>query len=323
VSLATPEKLANPGTLVKKGNLARRLAMAALALPLLLSGCLVTRRKLPVPKAPAVVQTATSEELVKQVNDRCDALSTLNATVEMRATVIHSQKGESSEYPSIRGIILLKKPNMLRVYGRVPVVGTRLLDMTSDGKTFTLWIPSKNEAIEGPAGESQTKSANQFENLRPGFFFDSMVVRCLDPGDEYYVTSDVDTVEDASKKHLLLQPEYLLNIVHRKPNSQELAPVRVVHFHRDDLLPYQQDLYDERGTLRTQVFYGGYAPYGQNKYPSTITIKRPVEELQLTLTLEKLSENVSLPDEDFRFTLPPETKVRQLNGHQPEQNGGR
>jgi len=297
---------------------ARRLAAAALALPVLLTGCLVTRRKLPVPRAPLVVQNATPAQLVAQINDRSNRLQTLNATVDIRATVIRAQKGESSEYPSIRGIILLRKPDMLRVYGRVPVVGTRLLDMTSDGKTFTLWIPSKNEAIEGPAQETQHKSANQFENLRPGFFFNSMVIRALDPDDEYFVTADTDTIEDPSKKHLILEPEYLLNIVHRKPNSQELKMDRVIHFHRDDLLPYQQDLYDDEGNLRTQVFYGRYADFGDNKYPSVITIKRPVEDLQLVLTLEKVSENVPLPDEDFHFTMPDDTKVRHLNGAHPE-----
>jgi hypothetical protein len=300
--------------------LTRRLAAAALALPVLLTGCLVTRRKLPVPKAPPIVQTATPEQLVKLIDGRCKNLRSLNATVEMRATVIRAQKGESSEYPSIRGIILLKMPDMLRVFGRVPVVGTRLFDMSSDGQTFTLWIPSKNEAIEGPAQETQHPSSNQFENLRPGFFIDSMVVRCLAPGDEYYVTADTDTVEDASKKHLILEPEYLLNIVHRKANSQELAPVRVIHFHRDDLLPHQQDLYDDEGNLRTQVFYERYADFGANRYPSVITIKRPVEQLQLTLTVDKVSENVSLPDEDFQFAaqMPVDTKVRHLNGARAE-----
>lgn len=298
----------------------RRISAAALALPLLLNGCLVTRRKLPVPKAPPVVQNATPAQLVAQIQSRWDKLQSLNATVEIRATVIRQQKGESSEYPAIRGIILLRKPDMLRVYGRVPVVGTRLLDMTSDGKTFTLWIPSKNEAIEGSAQESQHRSPNQFENLRPGFFFNSMVVRGLDPGDDYYVTADTDTVEDASKKHLILQPEYLLNIVHRKPNSQELQPVRVVHFHRDDMLPHQQDLYDSEGNLRTQVFYGKYAEFGGNKYPSVITIKRPVEDLQLVLTVEKVSENVPLPDEDFNFAnvMPKDTNIRHLNGAHAE-----
>ncbi|UWZ84288.1 LolA-like protein [Occallatibacter riparius] len=314
--------LAPPARLGQARRLTRRIAVAALGLPILLSGCLVTRRKLPVPKAPVITLYATPDELVKRLNDRWSALQTLNATVEMKATVTHQQKGESSEYPSIRGIILLKKPSMLRVYGRVPVVGTRLLDMSSDGKDFTLWIPSKNEAIEGPATESQTKSTNQFENLRPGFFFDSLVVRGLDPGDEYYVTADTDTIEDASKKHLLLVPEYLLNIVRRKPGSEGLSPVRVIHFRREDLLPHQQDLYDDQGNLRTQVFYSGYTTYGENRYPSTITIKRPVEELQITLTLEKVTENAPLKDEDFQFKaqMPADTKIHHLNG-QTAENG--
>lgn len=289
-----------------------RLLAAGLVLPLALSGCLVTRRKLPVPKAPTIVQTASPTELVDRLNKQWNALQSLNATVEMQATVIKSQQGVSSEYPSIRGIILLRKPDMLRVFGRAPVIGTRILDMVSDGKTFTLWIPHNNEAIEGPVAESQAKSKSEFENLRPGFFFDSMVVRGLSNDEEYYVTADSDTIEDAAKKHLYLMPEYLLNIVHRKPGTQELTPVRVVHFHRDDLLPYQQDLYNAKGDLETQVFYGRYADFGASHYPSTITIKRPLEGIKIVLTVEKVAENTPLTDEEFQFTLPPDTKIKKL-----------
>lgn len=294
--------------------MARNAAVAATAamLSLTLSGCLVTRRKLPVPKAPQIVQTATPQQLVEQINKRWNALDTLNATVEMQATVTKSQQGVSTQYPAIRGIILLRKPEMLRVFGRYPVLGTRMLDMVSNGKTFTLWIPFKDEAIEGPAAESQIKSKNQFENLRPGFFFESMVVRGLSSDEEYYVTTDIDTVEDAAKKHLYLMPEYLLNIVRRKAGSQELTPARVVHFHRDDLLPYQQDLYDQDGNLQTQVFYGRYADFGANRYPSKITIKRPLEDFQLVLTIEKVSENVPLTKGEFQFTLPADTKIKHL-----------
>jgi outer membrane lipoprotein-sorting protein len=287
-------------------------ALTAAALCMLVSGCLVTRRKLPVPKAPPIVQSASPQELVDRLNKQWNALQSLNATVEMQATVFKAQKGESSQYPSIRGIILLRKPDMLRVFGRYPVVGTRMLDMISNGKTFTLWIPFKDEAIEGPATESKTKSGNKFEDLRPGFFFDSMVVRGLSPDEEYYVTADTDTMEDAAKKHLYLVPEYLLNIVRRKPGTQELTPARVVHFHRDDLLPYQQDLYDADGNVETQIFYGRYADFGPNHYPSKITIKRPMEDLQLVLTMEKVSENVPLTDEEFQFTLPADTKIKHL-----------
>lgn len=294
----------------------RRLKLGAgtlLIAPVLLSGCfLPTHRKLPVPIAPSLEQTVPASALVAQLNSRWDDLKSLSLTVDMRATVTKSRQGEASDYPSIPGIILLRKPEMLRVFGQVPVVRTRLLDMVSDGKQFTLWIPQSSKAIEGPVTESQTKSTNQLENLRPGFFFDSIVVRGLSPGDEYYVTSDTDTVEDAAKKHLYLVPEYLLNVVHRKEDSQELAPVRVIHFHREDLLPYQQDLYDSDGNLETQVIYGRYADYGDHKYPSTITIKRPLEGLQLVLTMVKVTLNQAIKDDTFQLQIPPETKVQKL-----------
>ena len=160
--------------------------------------------------------------------------------------------------------------------------------------------------------ESATKSPNQLENLRPGFFFDAIAVRGLSAGDEYIRAADTDTMEDAAKKHLYIVPEYLLNVVHRKDDSQELDPVRVIHFHRDDLLPYQQDLYDSDGNLETQVIYGRYADYGDKKYPSMITIKRPLEGLQLVLTVEKVTKNLDIKNETFQLQIPPETKIQRL-----------
>src|SRR6202012_1818166 len=114
----------------------------------------------------------------------------------------------------------------------------------------------------------------------------------LAPDDEYMVTADTDTIEDAKKKHLLLIPEYILSVMQRKPGSQELKPIRVIHFHRDDLLPYQQDLYDEQGNLETEVTYGSYVDFGGSKYPKTVTIKRPLEEFQIVLTVEAVKENL-------------------------------
>jgi hypothetical protein len=52
--------------------------------------------------------------------------NSLNASVEIQASVLKSKEGVAKDYTSIRGIILMLKPEMLRVYGRVPVLGTRL-----------------------------------------------------------------------------------------------------------------------------------------------------------------------------------------------------
>lgn len=289
----------------------RRAAAAGMVLPLLLSGCLFTTRKLPVPREPSVTLTATGDELVERLNKRWDALQSLVATVEIQASVTKSQQGVAKDYTTFPGIILMRKPELLRVYGRVPVIGTRMFDMASDGKTFTLWIPSKSVAYTGP-NTLNKKSANGLENMRPKLFFDAMAVRGLTPDDEYTVIADSDTVEDPSKKHLLIIPEYILSIMKRKPGSRELQLQRVIHFHREDLLPYQQDLYDDQDNLETQVFYGRYADFGDNKYPSTVTIKRPLEEYQVTLTVEKVSENMSLKDDQFQIQIPKDTKLQEL-----------
>jgi outer membrane lipoprotein-sorting protein len=278
---------------------------------LLLSGCLWSTRKLPVPKAPAVERKATPEELVSQLNQRWAALNSLNASVEIQASVLKSREGVARDYTSIRGIILIRKPEMLRVLGRVPVIGTRAFDMVSDGKNFMLWIPSKSVAFKG-ANTVKKKSANQLENLRPGFFLDSLVVRGLDPDDWYGVVADSETVTDAARKHLYLIPEYVLSISRHKPGSHELTPVRVVTFNRENLLPSQQDIYDNNGNLETQVSYREYKDFGVNKYPSRVIIKRPLEEVQIVLTIEKVAENQPLTDDQFVLKPTEGTRIKNL-----------
>ena len=78
-----------------------------------------------MPKAPAVVQTVTPEELVARLNQRWAALESLNATVEIQASVLKSKEGLAKDYTTFRGNILMRKPEMLRVLGQVPVLGTR------------------------------------------------------------------------------------------------------------------------------------------------------------------------------------------------------
>jgi len=290
----------------------RRAGSALLTLPLLLlSGCLFTTRKLPVPRGPAVTQTASADELVARLNQRWDALQSLNVTVEIQASVMNSKKGVATDITSIRGHILMRKPEMVRVLGQVPVLGTKAFDMASDGKDFTLVIPPKGTAYKGPSRLTK-KSSKGLENMRPGLFFDAMAVRGVSPDEEYTRAADTDTAEDPAKKHLLIIPEYILSVMEPKAGSHELRLMRVIHFHREDLLPYQQDLYDEQNNLETQVIYGRYVEFGDHSYPSTITIKRPLEEYQVVLTIEKVTENMPLPEDQFQIKIPEGTKIQTV-----------
>lgn len=283
-----------------------------LALSILLSGCniLPTTRKLPVPKAPEITQTVAPAELIDQLNQRWNSVNALTATVEIQASEIKSNQGVATDFPSCRGYILMRKPDMLRVVGTY--FGVKIFDMAGDGKKFTLYVPSKSKAIEG-SYTVEKKSANQLENLRPDFFYDALIVRGLDPDDEYMVTADTDTLEDAKKKHLILFPEYILSIMRHKEGSKELTPVRVVTFHRDDLLPYEQDLYDNKGNLETHVTYSSYVDFGSGKFPSKVMIKRPLEGIQITLTVERVVENIKLRDDQFQIEMTEGTQVQKLD----------
>lgn len=286
-------------------------SVAALLLPLLLTGCsyfMPTKRHLPVPIAPPIVQTATPEELVKQLNQRWDALNTLTATVEIYATELKTSEGLAKDFPSCRGYILMRKPNMLRVVGTY--FGVKIFDMASDGSQFTLVMPTKDLAVEGSSTVKE-KSANPLENLRPGFFLDAIAVRGLDPGNEFMVAGDSETIEDAARKHLYDEPEYVLSVMRPKAGPEKL-PLRVITFHRDDLLPCDQDIYDSNGNLETQIFYSNYATFSAGKYPSKVTIKRPQEGIQLVLTVERVEENVNLPNSQFEVKIPEGATIKNL-----------
>lgn len=291
---------------------------------ILLAGCawiLPTRRKLPVPTGPALVQTVTADDLVEQLNQRWARLEGLTATVEIRATELKTKEGVAKDFPSCKGFILMRKPGMLRVIGQY--FGVRIFDMVSDGNRFKLLMPTKGKLIEGsdaaekmPASPAENKDPS-FENLRPGFFFDAMIVRGVEPEDFYTRIADTETVESTDKKHLLIVPEYVLSITRHNPGSRNDTPVRVVTLHRDDLLPYQQDLYDKKGNLETEVFYVQYADFNGVKYPSVITIKRPLEGIQLVLTVDRVVENPTLTDDQFQLKLPDDVKVQDLDQSHP------
>lgn len=286
--------------------------VAALALPLLLTGCSLfpMKRHLPVPKAPPKVETATPEELVEQINQRWNSFENLTAEVQINLTLTKPQEGLATDYPSCRGWIVMQKPDNLRVVGQL--VGVRIFNMASDGKTFTVLIPPRNKAIQGPTTITK-RSEKQFENLRPGFFFDAMIVRGLDPEDYYTETADTETIEDAAKKHLYSMPEYIVNITRHAPDgSRRDKPVRVITFHRDELLPSNQDSYDSEGNLESQVSYFSYKDFGGHKFPTRVVIKRPLEGITITLTVEKVDENQKLPADEFTVKIPPDTQIQHL-----------
>jgi hypothetical protein len=91
-----------------------------------------------------------------------------------------------------------------------------------------------------------------------------------------------------------------------------LIPERVIHFDRVDLQPYEVDIYDKDGDPETEAVYGPLQTFGDQKFPGTVTIKRPLEEYQILITVQKLKVNLQLDDQTFELKIPEGAQVQTL-----------
>ena len=122
-------------------------ALAVLTLVFPLTGCLFRSRKVERQVSTAPLKSATQAELIEYINSQAAKVHSMQATVDIDASVGGVKKGRVTDYQEIRGYVLARKPAMLRMIGLLPIVRNQAFDMVSDGLYFKLWIPPKNRFI--------------------------------------------------------------------------------------------------------------------------------------------------------------------------------
>ena len=293
-------------------------SVLVLAMAAGLTGCFSTTRLVQKTQAPDVYRTATVEQLEKEVGDRDAAIKTLNAQVLITASVGGGSTGKVTEYTSFKGYIFVQKPDELRVIMQLPVIGSRAMDMVSDGKTFTLvhataghgdvWMQGSNTVTQ--------PSKNALQNLRRPVFLDSLLLHSARP-DEYVTLTESTRVAQPETKHhdAIVEPDYDLGFSKIKAGSNSgriLQLERVIHISRTSMLPFQQDIYDESGKLVTQATYANYQAYGDQQFPALITIARPVDEYSLKIDVTKLTLNETFDSDQFELKVPEGVKVQKM-----------
>ena len=289
------------------------LPVVVMGVSLGLTGCFHTTRTVQKVQAPETFKTASVQELEKQVSDRASAMKTLSASVMLTYSTGGGKEGEVKTYTAFRGYIFVRQPADLRVILQLPVIGSRAMDMVSDGKTFTMIIPPRNVAIIGD-NDVTKPSENRLENLRPPGFLDSLLIRGVDANELVSVTESTRTLPQQPKqKFVLEEPDYDLAVMKRKEGNI-LMLSRVIHFSRVNMLPYEQDIYDEKGRVVTQALYENYQEYNGQQFPAKVTISRPLDEYSLQIDVTKLTINDELPDDQF---IPPKIQpgmtVKKMN----------
>ena len=280
------------------------------------TGCLFHTRVVETRTSTAKLQTATRQQLVDQINTEAGKIKTLNATVNIATSVGGERKGKVTSYEEIRGYILVRKPDMLRMIGLFPIVRNKAFDMVSDGSEFKLSIPAKNKFYVGH-NDVVSPEANPLENLRPQVIYNALLLPEINSENDIPVLEDsTEIIYDTKKRKELEQPDYVIDVIHRTGNQWILA--RKIIFDRTNLVPHQQIIYDDKGAVATLATYQAYHDYNGVSFPDVIEINRPKDEYSIRLTVEKLVINDELRDDQFALTQPVGSQLVNLD--QPQQN---
>jgi outer membrane lipoprotein-sorting protein len=260
----------------------------------------------------ATLKDATLEQLVESINTNAEKLKTMKATVDIDSSILEEKKNRVKDNPQVAGVILVRKPEMLRMRIYVPVLHNVMADMVSNGKNFELASPIKSKFYVGSNQQPAKPSPQPLENLRPQHISDALLLKPIEQGKEIAVLENTTEVVKDPKTHKdVEQLAYTLVVIDKDSTGYYLS--RRIVFSRTDLLPHEQSIYDRQGRLVTFVRYENFTEYSGISLPAIVSIQRPIEGYGITISMVKLDVNVPLTDDQFVLTQPPGSQVINLD----------
>lgn len=282
-------------------------AASALLISSLAIGCAATHTTVVKPyEAPASAKTASKQDLVAAFNQQANSVTSINVSVTMTLTAGSAYTGVIKQYHEINGFILAQKPSNVRVIGQVPVAGTNIFDMVSDGETFRIFIPSQHKFIVGPA-KLRRQSAKPIENLRPQHLTNAIFWEPIPANAPILIE---EAAEGASRY-------YVLTVVHARGSQETTSPdsspdweiSERIWFDRSDLSVARLQTYEAEGALGSDILYAGWAPAGAGNYPRQITLSRPYNDYKLQIGIRKVTLNETITPDRFVLNQPPGTEL--------------
>lgn len=254
---------------------------------------------------PAQIQTATKQQLIASYNQEANAVRSINASISIKLTAGTAYSGVIKQYHEVNGFLLAQRPASIRVIGQAPIVGTNIFDMVSDGETFHIFIPSKNQFLVGPAS-LRRQSPKPIENLRPQHLIEAIFLSPIP--DDAPVLFEAD--DEAEARY------YLLTIIHPGPeasaastSSTDWQIARKIWFDRADLSIARLKVYDPSGAANADVRYSQWDSFAGIRFPRQIALTRPGEDYVLRIGINKMTANETVPPERFVLHQPSGTEL--------------
>nr|HEV7954789.1 hypothetical protein [Candidatus Acidoferrales bacterium] len=268
-----------------------------------ITGCAASTTVKAPEAAIGVTKDATKESLLAAYNHAAAGITSLNLSIDLVPSAGKAYSGIIQQYHEVNAFILAKRPADVRMIGQV--LSKNIFDMTSDGETFHIFIPSKNKFMVGSA-TLERPAEKPIENIRPQHLLDALFWSEIPAGASVVIAEDDE----------LAARYYVLSVL-TKGASPEIE--RNLWFDRSDLHLARIQIYGAAGKLASDIRLDEWqsaAPAastatvnGSLEFPRHITMQRPHDDYKLEIKVKKLALNESIADDRFQLQQPPGTEL--------------
>ncbi len=265
------------------------------------TACAVKARR-PVSR-PHVVLTATLEELTAKLQ-RMAAIKSMKATVAIQLSVVAQDQASLREFRDTRAFILIRRPEWIQVQALVPVVGSTAIDMLSDGDTFQVLLPTRNQLFAG-RNQIVSRSEKRIENIRPQHLLQALLIDPPMSDERPMLVNRRERAEAYQVVQLIRELEGALKIS------------REIWFDRSSLEIARLVVFDEQADTVTDARYREWSEQDSLPFAQWVSISRPQDGYDLNIHVLKPGLNETIPDDRFVLSIPSGVEVKEIGAAAP------
>jgi hypothetical protein len=304
-------------------------AALVLTAALLLAGCGLFRTKttiaVPQPLTPLV--DADMPQMFAEIN-RLAAVRSLNGRVDIQfLDTSYAECGLADKYRTADGRLVVQRPGQVYLIVQVPVVGTKVAEMSSTGERFWAAVYQGNEKYRrfvtgsnaalyekvdpGTSGASpdckaggkrqeeamQRATVSAISSLRPQHLTDAVLVPPVSFDDTRHVYAQAETFEEevdtrpgAKKGARVVRGYYVLSEMELVTQNRARVTRRFWFDRVGQLRLARVQIYGERGQLVTDVVYSNQQPFGEDgraRLPAQIELTRPQDHYSIRIAFQE------------------------------------
>ncbi len=265
-------------------------------LSLLSAGCLSKTRKVTPP--PTTLLDASLDDLLAELR-RLGSIQSMKATVDLQLSYLNDARTKETQLRDVRGFVLARRPDDIRVQAQVPVTGGRAFDMASDGSTFRVYLPWKGRFFEGDT--KALRSEKRTENIRPQHVLEALLPE--PPAEDEMCVMDRVT---EGPRHF-----YVVQMLVRRP-GEGLRIQRKAWFDRTTLRMARMEVRNDDEEVISLARYRAWTDEFGDVFPREIALTRPLEGYDLVMRFIKPGLNEEVPDDSFELDAPPGVEVERV-----------